>query len=137
VPMFRATENEGMSRLAALVAIGVLAGVGTGLIENVAKAGWVRVIKGFIAGKQFILYRSPTFVGSSPQCEIYLFRDPMIGKRHAAIHIVPGGYEIENLPMGSQTLVNGRPIARVRLRNGDQVQVGGSCLVFQEREKAG
>jgi len=135
-PIFSFSQgNEHLSRLATLVAIGLFAGLGTGLIENAAKNGWLKVTAGLIAGKQFILYRNPTFIGSGPECPIYLFRDPQVGKRHAALHIVPGGFELENLPMGTDTLVNGRPINRTRLKAGDAIQVGATAFEFQEKTR--
>ena len=82
------------------------------------------------------MYRNPTFVGSGPDCQIYLFKDPKVGRRHAAIHIVPGGFELENLPLGEQTLVNGSPVTRARLRNGDKIQIGATALVLQEKSPA-
>jgi hypothetical protein len=124
-----------VSRLVALVAIGCLAGVSTGLIENAAKTGWLRVTAGFIAGKQFILYRNPTYIGSAPDSQIYLFRDPKVGRRHAALHLVPGGVDIEDLPLGTQTIVNGTPVSRARLHNGDQITIGSSMFLFQEKVK--
>jgi hypothetical protein len=127
--------NAVLSRLIAIVSIGVITGVGTALVENVAKQGWFRVIRGLIAGKQFIIYRNPTFIGSSPQCEIYLFKDAKVGRRHAALHISPAGYDIEDLGTGTGTFINGRPIDRTRLRGGDQVQVGETCFTFQEKAK--
>lgn len=136
-PIAMATNSGVLSRFVAISAIGVVAGVGTGLIENVAKSGWLRVVGGLIAGKQFIIYKNPTYLGSSPQCEIYLFKDPQVGPRHAAIHTVAGGYELEDLQSGTGTLVNSRPVSRVRLRNNDQVQVGATILLFQEKERVG
>lgn len=127
-------ESDTLSRLIGLCAIGTVAGLASGLIENAAKSGWLKVTAGLIAGKQFILYRNPTFIGSSPDNQIYLFKDQNVGRRHAAIHIVQGGYELEDLPLGVATMVNGRPITRTRLRNGDQVQVGATRFVFQEKQ---
>ena len=124
-----------LSRLVGLVAIGLIAGLGTGLIENIAKNGWMKVTQGLIAGKQFVLYRNPTYVGSSPQCHIYLFKDPQVGRRHAAIHIMPAGFEIEDLPLGSPTFVNGTQITRMKLKNNDQIRVGSSVFTFQEKPK--
>jgi hypothetical protein len=129
-------SNDHVSRLVALVAIGLFAGLGTGLIENAAKNGWLKVTAGLIAGKQFILYRNPTFIGSGPECPIYLFRDGSVGKRHAALHIVPGGFEIENLPLGGETKINGKPVNRTRLRAGDEIQVGMTTFVFQEKTRS-
>jgi hypothetical protein len=132
-PAIMLTGRPEVGKLVGLVAIGVLAGVATGLIENAAKKGWVRVITGLIAGKQFILYRNPTYIGSAPDCQIYLFKDKKVGKRHAAIHIVPGGFELEDLPLGANTLVNGKTVKRARLRNGDRVMIGSTCFIFQEK----
>jgi hypothetical protein len=125
-----------VSRAVALVLIGVVTGAFTGLIEHAARTGWVKVTAGLIAGKQFILYRNPTFIGSGPECPIYLFKDPAVGRRHAAVHAVPGGFELENLPLGGASMVNGRPVAaRARLRNGDEIQIGSTRLRFQEKER--
>ncbi|MGH7130097.1 MAG: FHA domain-containing protein, partial [Planctomycetaceae bacterium] len=128
-------EWDLVSRVIGTVAIGTLTGLGTGVIENVAKGGWLRVIGGLIAGKQFIIYRNPTFIGSSPQCEIYLFKDPQVSPRHAAVHIAHGGYNIEDLGSGSGTFVNGQPINRVRLHHGDQIQIGLTVFQFGERAR--
>lgn len=122
-------------RLVALIAIGAVAGAGTGIIENVAKTGWLKVTTGLIAGKQFILYRNPTYVGSAPECQIYLFRDPKVGRRHAALHLVAGGVELEDLPLGTPTLVNGKPAPRVRLHHGDQIAIGSTTFAFQEKTR--
>jgi hypothetical protein len=118
-----------------LATIGLLTGVATGLIEQAAKRGWLHVTEGLIAGKQFILYRNPTVIGSSPRCEIYLFKDPDVSPRHAAIHRVRGGFELEDLGSATGTRVNGRPVKRARLRNGDQVQVGATAFVFREKAR--
>jgi hypothetical protein len=127
--------GEHVSRMVAIVTIGLVAGFGTGLLENVAKNGWIKVKEGLIAGKQFVLYRDPTYIGSAPNCHVYLFKDPRVGRRHAAIHIVPGGFEIEDLPLGERTQVNGKPVSRTRLKNGDKIQVGTTVFEFHEKAK--
>ena len=134
-PIARASGNEYLSRLVAVLSIGTTAGLFTGLIENVAKQGWLRVLAGLIAGKQFILYRNPTLIGNSLQCHIYLFKDPLVGRRHAAIHVVPGGYEIEDLPLGSKTFINGKVVTRARLKEGDRIQIGRTVLLFQQKAR--
>jgi hypothetical protein len=123
------------ARLVALCAIGLITGLGTGVIENAAKSGWLKVTTGLIAGKQFILYRNPTYIGSGPECQIYLFRDPNVGRRHAALHLVPGGIELEDLPLGRKTLVNDEPVSRTRLRHGDSIAIGATTFLFQEKAK--
>jgi hypothetical protein len=125
-----------LSRLIAFVAIGCLAGMSTGLIESAVKTGWLKVTGGVITGKQFIIYRNPTFLGSSPACEIYLFKDPQVSDHHAAIHQTHDGYEIEDLNEESSTFVNGEPIERIKLRAGDEIQIGSSTFCFQERKQS-
>jgi len=132
-PIRTLTDSAQDANLIALVAIGAIAGVGTGLIENAARKAWLRVIAGVLAGKQFILYRNPTFIGSAPDCQIYLFKDQKVGPRHAAIHIVPGGYELEDLPLGHATLINEEPITKIRLSHGDRITVGSTVFLFQDR----
>lgn len=132
-PISAAVSSPSAGRLIALCAIGAVAGFATGWIENVAKNGWLRVIAGVLAGKEFILYRNPTFIGSSPDSQIYLFKDPAIGSRHAAIYIVPGGFEIDDLPMGSRSTINGKTFSKRRLHHGDQLQCGGTQFLFQEK----
>ncbi|HAI11375.1 MAG TPA: hypothetical protein DCM28_06690 [Phycisphaerales bacterium] len=125
-----------MSRLIAFVAIGFLSGMSTGLIESAVKTGWLKVTGGVITGKQFIIYRNPTFLGSSPACEIYLFKDPQVSDHHSAIHLTRDGYEIEDLNDEPMTFVNGEPIERVKLRAGDEIQIGSSTFCFQERKQS-
>lgn len=125
-----------VSRFVSIVAIGTVAGLGTGVIENVVKTGWLKVTGGMIAGKQFILYKNPTLVGSSPQCEIYLFKDTQVAPQHAAIRQVPQGYEIQDLGTVSGTFVNGAAAKRTRLKNGDQIQIGGTSFAFQEKSRS-
>ena len=45
--------------------------------------------------------------------------------------------QIENLPLGGPTLVNGRAVSRTRLHTGDRVQIGATCFSFQAKSKAG
>ena len=122
------------SRLIALVCIGLFTGMAIGLIENVLKSGWVRVVGGPITGKQFILYKNPTTVGSSPQCDIYLFKDRTISPHHASISRVPQGFQISS-EGESQIVVNGQTTRRHVLRSNDQISIGGSSFSFHQKQQ--
>ncbi|MGD0389593.1 MAG: FHA domain-containing protein [Tepidisphaeraceae bacterium] len=135
-PLSRITSSAEFGRLAALCCIGAVAGAATGILEHAARTGWLKVTAGVIAGKQFILYRDPTYIGSAPDCQIYLFRDKKVGRRHAAIHLLPGRIEIEDLPLGGPTLINGNPITRQRLCHGDRIGIGSTTFLFQEKKAA-
>jgi len=56
-----------------------------GLVESALKDRWLYVTAGPLAGKQFILYKPRTIVGSDQKCDIYLFKDSNIAKEHAII----------------------------------------------------
>ncbi len=66
VPLTQISQSPEFARLAALCCIGAVSGAATGLLEQAARTGWLKVVAGVIAGKQFILYRNPTFIGSRP-----------------------------------------------------------------------
>lgn len=135
-PVEEYTGNQHVSRLVAVVCVGLVAGLASGVIENAVKSGWLKVESGLIAGKQFVLYRNPTFIGSHPMSHIYLFNDSHVGRRHACVHVLQNGFELENLPLGTPTYVNDRAVMRQRLHNGDKIRVGGTTFYFQERSKA-
>lgn len=130
-PINQLANNEALSRIVAVSVIGMLTGLCIATVENVAKKGWLKVVEGLIAGKQFIIYRNPTIIGSHPRCEIFLAKDNKVLQHHAILHIVPAGYVLEDLGSG-RTLVNERPISRVRLRKGDNIRIGQTRFVFQE-----
>jgi pSer/pThr/pTyr-binding forkhead associated (FHA) protein len=122
-------------RLAAICSIGAITGAATGIFEQATRTGWLKVTAGMIAGTQFILYRNPTYIGSAPDCQIFLFRDPKVGRRHAAIHLNNGRIEIEDLPLGAPTYINREPINRQRLRDGDQITIGTTMFLYQEKAR--
>lgn len=128
--------SEHVSRFAGIATIGLVAGAASGLIESAVKNGWLKVAAGLIAGKQFVIYRNPTYIGAHPSCHIYLWKDTQVGKRHAALHIAGNSVELENLPLGGATLVNGKPVQRARLRPGDKIQIGRTVFEFHEKKKA-
>ncbi len=132
-PIGYVTGSGIVSRLVGFTAIGALAGLGTSIVENIVKSGWLKVTGGLLAGKQFVLYKDVTTIGSSPKCEIYLFKDSDVAPRHAEIVKTPRGYEIHDLNSATGTLVNGAPAQRKLLKKGDQIQIGATLFCFEEK----
>jgi hypothetical protein len=124
-----------MSRLVGLVAVGLSIGVFVALVERLARDAWLRVRTGPLAGKSFILYKTPTSLGSSPQSDVYLYKDAEIDPSHASIHRVGTAYEVEDLASRMGTTVGGTKIRRRRLASGDQIIIGSTILDFEERQK--
>jgi hypothetical protein len=124
------------SRAVGFAAIGCFVGLFVGLVEGWTKSAWLLMQKGPLAGKQFILYRDTTVLGSSPKADIYLFKDDAIEPRHALITNRAGRFEIEDCTSPDGTYVNGIPITRTVLNDGDQIVLGKTVLEFSMKETA-
>jgi hypothetical protein len=127
--------GAGASRCVGLIAVGLSIGIFMALVERLAREAWVRVRTGPLAGKSFILYKTPSIIGNAPQSDIYLYKDAEIDPSHAAIHRVGTTYEIEDLGTRMGTSVGGSKIRRRRLASGDQIVIGSTILDFEERQK--
>ncbi|HTR51255.1 MAG TPA: FHA domain-containing protein [Kofleriaceae bacterium] len=123
------------SRLVGLIAVGLSIGIFVALVERLGREAWLRVRTGPLAGKSFILYKTPTVIGSSPSSDVYLFKDAEIDAAHATIHRVGVVYEIEDMASRMGTQVGGSRIRRRRLASGDQIILGSTILDFEERQK--
>lgn len=122
------------SRGVGFAVIGMVVGLLIGLVEGWTKTAWLLMKKGPLAGKQFILYKDTTVLGSSPKAEIYLFKDDAIEPRHVIIHNRGGRFEIEDCNTPDGTYVNGVPIKKTYLQAGDQIVLGKTVLEFALRE---
>jgi pSer/pThr/pTyr-binding forkhead associated (FHA) protein len=77
------------------------------------------------------LRENETTIGRSRECDIFL-EDLAVSRLHATIHLLSdGSYEIEDRRSATGTFVNGIPITRYRLTQGDTVQIGSSILSFR------
>jgi hypothetical protein len=124
----------GASRLVGLLAVGLSIGVFVALVDRLAREAWLRVRTGPLAGKSFILYKTPTVIGSAPQADVYLYKDAEIDASHVSIHRVGTVYEIEDMDSRAGTTIGGSRIRRRRLASGDQIVIGSTVLDFEERQ---
>jgi hypothetical protein len=124
-------EQAWLSRMIGLTIIGLAVGLFLGLVEGWTKSAWLHMRKGPLAGKQFILFKDTTVLGSSPKAEVYLFKDEAIEPRHAIIYNRGGRFEIEDCDTADGTYVNGVALKGKRyLQAGDQVVLGKTVLEF-------
>ena len=123
-----------VSRAVGFAVIGILVGFFISLVEQWTKSAWLLMRKGPLAGKQFVLYRNPTVLGSSPKADVYLFKDEAIEPRHALIHNRGGRFEIEDCNTPDGTYVNGIPVNKRILQSGDQIVLGKTVLEFSLRD---
>lgn len=121
------------SRLIGFALFGLSTGAAVGLIESALKDRWLYVYGGPLAGKQFILYKQTTTIGSSQQCDIYLFKDPTIQPEHALL--IAQGNRI-HLRAAGPVHVGGQPVQSRVLQSGDLIQLGRYAFRYQERLRA-
>jgi hypothetical protein len=127
-------NSAAASRAVGFGTIGVMVGLFVGLVEQWTKTAWLMMKAGPLAGKQFVIYRNPTVIGSSPKADIYVFKDPDIEPKHALIHNRGGRYEIEDCGSKDGTYVNGVAVSSRILQPGDQIVVGKTMLEFSLRD---
>ncbi|WP_428305525.1 FHA domain-containing protein [Lacipirellula sp.] len=128
--------NAAISRAVGFSVIGLFVGLFVGLVEGWTKTAWLLMRKGPLAGKQFIMFKDTTVLGSSPKADIYLFKDDAIEPRHAIITNRGGRFEIEDCQTPDGTYVNGVAISRTTLSDGDQIVLGKTVLEFSVKESS-
>jgi hypothetical protein len=130
---FAVTPHLGwVSRLLAMVVLGACTGAAIGLVEELRKEAWIIVVQGPLAGKQFILYRPLTVIGSSPKADICLLKDPAIHPQHAVLQETPGGHLLLASPE-APVQVDGHLATHRRLVDGDRIALGRTVLEYHER----
>jgi len=131
IAYFVGGHTGAMSRAIGITVIGGLAGLAIGLVEEIRKQGWLLVLSGLLTGKQFILYKEQTALGSSPKCDIVLPKDAAVQPQHALIRAERDRYLLQDLTGTPTTLLNGQPVTGRVLRDGDTIQIGGTGLAFR------
>jgi hypothetical protein len=126
--------GAGPSRCIGMMIFGASTGVAIGLVESALKNRWLYVSGGPLAGKQFILYKPVTRVGSQQTNDIYLFKDLTIAPTHATIEL--RGPHATLIATGP-TFVAGQPVTQRVLRSGDVIQIGRYSFQYQEKQAHG
>ena len=132
-PISMATHVGSVSRAVGFGLLGLATGVGMGLVEGALKDRWLYVVAGPLAGKQFILYKSETSIGSRQESDIYLFKDPNILPRHALIGISGARVMLQAL---GPVLWAGQPVHNRVLQDGDLLQLGRYAFRYKEKHRA-
>jgi pSer/pThr/pTyr-binding forkhead associated (FHA) protein len=107
-----------------------------GLAQVILREAWLRVERGFRAGREIILSRPVLTVGRAEACDIGLFGDPDVERLHARLIRHGDGYLLKDEGTAGGTYVNGERLAGPRhLQAGDVIRLGNSQLRFGERQK--
>ena len=131
-PIVMLTKGGAPSRGVGFGLLGLATGVAMGLVESALKDRWLYVTAGPLAGKQFILYKPRTVMGSDQKCDIYLFKDSNIAKEHAIIDLAGSRLMLRAI---GDTFVNGQPVRQQALMSGSIIQIGRYAFRYQERQR--
>ncbi len=125
--------NDVVARGVAIVIMGALIGVGVGLLEQFAKAAWLKVIRGEFEGKEYLVFAGTTSIGNNGKNTIVLFKDKLVGSHHCDIKLEGSKYVLTDCGTPLGTIVNGQKVTRHILRQGDAIAIGNSVLVFNTK----
>lgn len=131
-----AVASSSLGRLLALLALGACVGLLMGLAGEVFKQAWLAVVKGSMRGKQFILHKPENWVGSSPEADVRLVKEPGLAERHFVLRHTGTGWQVQ-AERGLQVGLDGQPVSSARLRDGALLYVGNTVLVFWVRQGKG
>src|ERR671937_603068 len=83
-----------------------------------------------VNGTKHELDEGKAVIGRSKDCDIQL-ADPNVSRRHAEVRQEGAAYWIVDLDSTNGMEVNGRPLKRAKLRQGDRITLGSTELVFR------
>jgi hypothetical protein len=129
-------DSGGASRMIGFCTIGMMVGVFIGLIENLTKDAWLIMKTGPLRGKQFVVYHNPTIIGSSPKCDVYIFKDPAVEPHHAELRQLGSKFEILDKGSPQGVFVNSQRVTKKILEKGDIIIIGESLLEFQQKDRS-
>lgn len=136
IPYLMPGINPGpTSRFFGFLITGAMIGLFIALVQQLLKEAWIRVVLGRNEGKEILVEKAETKIGRSELSDVPLYGDPGIAKTHAVLASQPGGsWVLRDVSGGAGVLVNGSRISEeVRVKSGDEIQVGSKLIVFYEK----
>ncbi len=130
---FALFESAGVSALIAISIFGGSIGISIGMVQEYRKEAWFRVLQGATAGKEYIIQREKTIIGSHPSCDIVLVGDPAVSTKHAEVKMENARYAIYTISDFSTLSINNKKVRRQLLHNGDKLKIGAYLMVFLEK----
>ncbi len=117
----------------AITVFGLSVGLAIGMVHEMRKEAWLKVIEGATVGKEYVIHRDKTSIGSSPKCDIVLIKDPEIMSMQAEINFENNVYVINDLQRLNGLIIGNRKISRGQIKNGDIIKIGSYQMRFYER----
>ncbi len=103
-------------------------------LGELALDGAVLVVRsgGGRSGETFALSQSPTIIGRSPECGVFL-DDVTVSRKHAVVTKDGDRWTLEDQGSLNGTFVNRRRVDSAALSDGDEIQIGKYRLTYLHR----
>lgn len=88
------------------------------------------IVGGAMAGTVRLMTETHFTIGRSPDCQFVIVNDPKCSRRHANVDCDADGCEITSLNPENMVAVNGSPMQKARLQDGDVVTIGSTQIQF-------
>jgi hypothetical protein len=132
-PIAFLSKGGAPSRAVGFALLGLATGVAMGLVESALKDRWLYVTTGPLAGKQFILYKPVTTLGSNQQADIYLFKDAEILPLHATLQLK--GSRVHVMANGPVSVGGSMVRGTYVLTTGAVLRIGRYGFRYQEKQR--
>jgi diguanylate cyclase (GGDEF)-like protein len=87
------------------------------------------IVSGLLLGHQVEIDETVVTIGRATDCTIAL-PHPSVSRLHCRIWREDNRYHIQDLDSTNRTFLNGKPVLRAELRDGDQIGVGSNAIKF-------
>lgn len=94
-------------------------------------SGYLELADGALVG-----VRDGLVLGRVAACDVVV-ADTKASRRHARLIAESGVVEIEDMNSSNGTLLNGKPVDRRMLRDGDRIEIGKTVIVYREGQLPG
>jgi len=131
------TQHPGIiSRAISMTVTGASIGFFIGLVENLLKQAWIRVVVGRNEGKEYIISKARTTIGRDELSDVGLFGDRNIAPLQATVAVENGRHVLHDAGTQIGTSVNSQRVSSHVLRDGDIIEMGSMRLEFHEKATA-
>lgn len=96
------------------------------------KEAHLKVVRGPQTGISIDLESSPLTIGRNPQCDLFL-NDMTVSRVHARLEKKDDVWMISDCNSYNGVWVNNRSVETGALFDGDVIQIGAFCLIYQQR----
>lgn len=116
-----------------LIILGACIGSLIGLVEDILRSAWLKVVVGRLEGRTFTLAGEESTLGRDDACDIVIPGDSEVTDRHAIIQQREDSFVLE--PLAQPAFVNQKRADHpFRLKHGDRIQLGKTQMTFNLEE---